>query len=120
MTNPETVVQKQLDAYNAKDLNAWLATYDKDAIQYSMEGDILASGHDEIAQNMRVRFAEPDLFSELLNRMVCDELVIDHELITRNFSEGKGSVEMLCIYQVANGLITSGKFKIFNKVIFES
>ena len=27
MATPEEIVQRQLDSYNAKDLEAWLATY---------------------------------------------------------------------------------------------
>lgn len=118
MTNAVEIVQKQLEAYNNKDIQAWLNTYSKEAIQYSTEGEILASGHDEIKQNIAVRFQEEDLFAELKNRLVCDDMVIDLELITRNFPEGKGSIEMLCIYHVENDLIIKGQFKVFNKVVF--
>ena len=30
-TSPEVVIQRQLDAYNAKNLDAWLGTYAPDA-----------------------------------------------------------------------------------------
>lgn len=33
-TSPEVVVQRQLDAYNAKNLEAWLSTYAPDAKQF--------------------------------------------------------------------------------------
>ncbi len=36
--------------------------------------------------------------------------VIDHELVTRNFPEGKGSIEMLCIYEVTDGYIQRASF----------
>lgn len=68
---------------------------------------------------MLLRFKEKDLFAKLINRMVCDDVVIDHELITRNFPEGKGSIEMLCIYQLKNSLIIKEQFKVFNKIIFD-
>jgi len=115
MTDVEQLVEQQLVAYNNKDLTAWLNTYAKDAIQYSTDGEVLASGHEEMARNISIRFEEPDLHAELLNRMVCDNIVIDHERITRNFPEGKGHVDMLCIYHVEHGLIQKGQFKIFNK-----
>lgn len=35
---------------------------------------------------------------------------VDLELITRNFPEGVGTLEMLCIYEVANGLIQKVSF----------
>ncbi|MFC7419705.1 hypothetical protein ACFQNF_07405 [Iodobacter arcticus] len=52
-----------------------------------------------------IRFSEPDLRAELLQRTVMGPIVVDYERITRNFPEGKGTVEMLCVYEVANGLI---------------
>ncbi|MBD1584036.1 nuclear transport factor 2 family protein [Pseudoalteromonas sp. S16_S37] len=118
MTNAEKIVQTQLDAYNNKDLEGWLNTYAENATQYSTDGELLAFGHEQMARNMRVRFAEPDLYANLINRIVCDNVVIDHELITRNFPEGKGTIEMLCIYHIENNLIQKGQFKVFNKQIF--
>jgi hypothetical protein len=45
---PEAVVQRQLDAYNARDLDALLATYASDARQYALPATLLATGHAEI------------------------------------------------------------------------
>jgi putative hydrolase of HD superfamily len=42
-------------------------------------------------------------------------IVIDFELITRNFSEGIGTLEMLCIYEIKNGLIQKASFAIGEK-----
>lgn len=117
MTNADEIVQEQLDAYNNKDLEAWLNTYANNAVQSTTEGEILADGREQMAKNMVIRFAEPDLFAKLLHRIVCDNTVVDHEIITRNFPEGKGTIEMLCIYQVEDGLIHKGQFKVFNKVL---
>ena len=109
-TEPTDVVQRQLDAYNAKDVDAWLSTYAVDAQQFSLHGERIASGHDELRSRILLRFAEPDLFAKLLSRVVMGSVVVDHELITRNFPEGKGTIEMLCIYQVTNGVIQKATF----------
>ncbi len=42
-------------------------------------------------------------------------IVADHEVITRNFPEGKGTVEMLCIYEVSEGLIQKATFALGDK-----
>ena len=47
-TSPEVVVQRQLDAYNAKSLSAWLSTYAEDAKQFELGGALLAQGHEAI------------------------------------------------------------------------
>ena len=113
MYESEKVVQKQLDAFNRKDIVDWLSTYSHDAVHCTLEGSLIAQGKAQIEKNMRQRFQEPDLHAELLDRKVYEDVVIDHELVTRNFPEGKGSVEMLCIYVIKNSLIVRGEFKIF-------
>ena len=108
--SPEIVVQQQLDAYNARDLEAWLATYAEDACQYQHPATLLACGHAEIRQRAIARFAEPDLHAQLLHRQVLDKVVIDHEIVRRNFAEGSGQIELLCLYTVEEGRISSASF----------
>jgi hypothetical protein len=112
MSTPEQVVQRQLDAYNAKDLDGWLATYDAAAEQFLLHGDRLARGHGELRARMQVRFAEPDLYARLLTRITMGNVVVDHERITRNFPEGLGHVEMLCVYEVAGEVISKATFSL--------
>lgn len=114
---PEAVVQRQLDAYNARDLDAWLATYHPDAEQFELHGPLLARGREAFAERMRVRFAEPDLHATLLSRVVMGKMVVDHERVTRNFPEGPGSIEMLCVYEVADGVIVKASFAFAGPVL---
>ncbi len=104
------VVQRQLDAYNARDLDAWLATYHPDAELFELHGPLLARGRDAIAARMQVRFAEPGLHATLLSRTVLGQLVVDHERVTRNFPERLGSIEMLCVYEVGGDVIVKASF----------
>lgn len=69
-------------------------------------------------QRIAIRFAEPDLHAHLLNRIVMGNVVVDHELITRNFPEGKGQVEMLCIYEIKQGLISTASFSVGKPELF--
>lgn len=108
--SPGAVVQRQLDAYNARDLSAFLATYARDATQFELHGACLAAGHEQIRQRMATRFAEPGLHAELLSRVVMGSVVVDHERVTRNLPEGKGTIEMLCVYEVVDGLIARASF----------
>jgi putative hydrolase of HD superfamily len=112
---PLEVVQVQLAAYNAKDVDALLATYAADAEQFTLHGERLAKGHEEMRARFLTRFSEPDLHARLLSRTVMDKVVVDVELITRNFPEGVGTLEMLCIYEVANGLIQKVSFAMGKK-----
>ncbi len=104
------IVQTQLDAYNAKDIDALLATYAADAEQFVLHGERLARGHEEMRPRFLARFTEPDLHARLISRTVMAGVVIDLEQITRNFPEGRGTLEMLCIYEVAGGRIQKASF----------
>lgn len=118
-TQAEQLVQRQLDAYNSKNIEAWLSCYDPHAVQLDFHGAVLASGHDEMQQRISLRFSEPDLHAQLLNRMVMADWVIDHELIQRNFPQGRGQVEMLCSYQVKQGFIVKALFQLGQPELFE-
>jgi hypothetical protein len=108
--SPANVVQRQLDAYNAKDIPGWLATYAPDAQQFTLHGACFATGHEQMGARIAVRFQEPDLHAGLISRTVMGNIVIDLERITRNFADGRGTVEMLCVYEIADGLIQRASF----------
>jgi hypothetical protein len=111
-TSPEVVVQRQLDAYNAKNLGAWLATYAEDAKQFELGGALLAQGHAAIRARTEPRFSEPNLHAQLLRRVVMGNVVIDHEDVIRTLPNGPGRVELVCIYVVEQGKIQSATFSI--------
>lgn len=110
--SPEAVVQRQLDAYNARDLDALLATYAPDARQYELTGALLATGVAEIGPRLALRFEEPNLHARLLQRAVMGNIVIDHEEISRTFPEGPGKLELVAIYEVMDGRIQSQTVRI--------
>jgi hypothetical protein len=112
LIKPETVVQQQLDAYNARDLEAWLATYKDDAEQYLLHAGLLAAGRDAIRKRMVDRFNDEALHAELVSRTVMDNIVVDHELVTSTLPDGLATIEMICVYEVRAGLIVKATFSI--------
>jgi hypothetical protein len=110
--SPTAVVQRQLDAYNARDISALLAIYAPDARQFEHPGTLLATGSAQIGERFATRFQEPNLHARLLQRVVMANIVIDHEHVTRTFPEGPGAVELVAIYEVAAGRIQSASVKI--------
>jgi hypothetical protein len=113
--SPEAVVQRQLDAYNARDLDALLATYAPDARQYALPATLLATGHADMRPRFAVRFEEPNLHARLLQRAVMGNIVIDHEVVSRTFPEGPGTVDLVAIYEVVDGLIRSQTVQVSNQ-----
>ena len=108
--SPEIVIQQQLDAYNNRDLEAWLATYADDAQQFEFPATLLASGHVQMRERSAPRFQEHNLHARLLKCTVMGHIVIDHEEVTRTFPEGQGRIELICIYEVRNGQIQNASF----------
>ncbi len=109
MTNPtvdpESVVQRQLDAFNARDVEVLVAVYAQDAQLFEHPARLLASGSAELRERFAARFQEPNLHATLLRRIVSGAFVVDHERVARTFPEGAGEIELVMIYEVRNGAI---------------
>ena len=103
---PADVIQRQLDAFNAKDLAALLALYADDAELYEHPATLLAKGTATLRERFAARFREPNLHAALLHRIVAGDIVIDHERVTRTFPEGPGTIELTMLYEVKAGRIT--------------
>ena len=109
--DPAAVVQRQLDAYNARDIDALIATYADDAELFEHPHRLLARGAAQIRERQSARLCEPNLHARLIQRLVMGEMVIDHEEVTRTFPEGPGRVEMICLYEVRAGRIARAWFR---------
>lgn len=109
-TGPESVVQAQLDAYNAHDVDALIAIYAEDAQQFQHPATLLAQGSAQIRERFASRFAAARPQARLLNRIVSGNLVIDHEIVSSDGTEGPGSVELVAMYEVAGGRIATAWF----------
>ncbi len=115
--SPEIVVQRQLEAYNARDLDALLETYAEDARQFEHPGTLVASGHVQIRERMAVRFQEPNLHARLIKRAIMDNVVIDYEDVSRTFPEGTGRIELIAIYEVREGKIRTASIVVGTKTL---
>lgn len=108
--SPEAVVQRQLEAFNARDLDAWVETYAEDARQFEFPAKLLATGRAEIRARMAARFQEPDLNARLVGRAVMGDIVVDHEHVVRSFPDGRGHGELVAVYEVREGRIRTASF----------
>ena len=98
------VVQRQVDAYNARDLRRFVAQF-SDAVQVfrppSTQPSIAGKARlaEYYAQN---RFNLPGLRADILHRIVLGGRVIDHERIHGVRDE---PFEVAAVYEVVDGLI---------------
>lgn len=116
--SPEQVVARQLEAYNAHDIESFMAHWATHSRYYEYPEGLLANGHDQIRARHTTRFNESPLHGELVNRIVLGNRVIDHEMVTRRFPEGVGVVEVVAVYIVEDGKIVDARFA-FGKPEFD-
>jgi len=101
---PEAAVQRQLEAYNDRDLERFLAAYSEGIRAYrppAAEPAIVgkeAFGKFYATQ----RFNHVGLHAELVNRIALGNKVIDHERISGVRAQ---PFEVAVVYEVINGLI---------------
>ena len=115
--DPTTIVQRQLDAYTAHDLDALMAIYSDDVQHFEFPSTLVASGAAQVRERLSVRLQEPDLHARLVNRIAMGNLAIDQEVITRNFPEpeGIGTVELIAMYDVQCERIVRAWFRFGEK-----
>ena len=101
--SPGAVVQAQLEAYNAGELDAFMATFHPEAELFSIgNATPRAQGRDAVRAIYADLFARsPDLHSELMHRAILGNRVIDHERITGR--EGGEVLELIMVYEVEDG-----------------
>ncbi|MDN5283919.1 MAG: steroid delta-isomerase [Mucilaginibacter sp.] len=107
---PEEIIQKQLEAYNARDIDAFMLNWANDALYFLHPSTLLASGAAEIRERHLIRFEEPNLFGRLISRTILNNTVVDIEIVSRTFPEGAGYIEAVCIYEVENNKIAKAWF----------
>ena len=90
--SPIEVLQKQLDTYNAQDIDGFANVFAEDAMVYMNIGDTEPSmrGRAEIKERYAAMFEKsPENKSTLMGRMVQGNFVFDHEWITGRDNEFK-------------------------------
>lgn len=103
----EEVVQQQLDAYNARDIDGFLETYTDNVQLFNFPAKQQSQGQEEMRKGYSGYFeSTPDLHCEIKNRIVIGNKVIDEEYITANGN----SFSAVAVYEVENGKISKVTF----------
>jgi hypothetical protein len=92
----EAIVQRQVEAYNAGDLDAFCACYDEDVVVVDAEGTEVVRGMLPLRVMYRRVFLEGHS-SEVVSRLVVGSWVVDHEIVHTSGQRLEG----LVAYRVA-------------------
>ena len=105
--SPEGIVQQQLDAYNARNINGFAATYSDDVKLYNFPNELVSEGIEALRESYGGFFkATPDLNCKITKRIVRGNKVIDEEMLTMN---GQKFVAV-AVYEVVDGKIAKVTF----------
>ena len=99
---PEEVVQLQVDAFNAHDVEAFLATYAEDAVASGGDGmDAPVAGRDALRSHYARRLGQPGLRATIEQRVRLGRWVVDYEIVEND----AGATAALAVYEVEGSLI---------------
>ncbi len=110
-SDTEFPVQKKLDAYNNRDIDAFMLWWSEDCRYYDFPNRLLARRAAEIRERHIAWFKEPILHGRPLKRITVANVVIDHETVARSFPDGPDEVDVIAIYEVGDGEIAKAWFK---------
>jgi hypothetical protein len=98
------VVQRQVEAYNARDLDRFVSSYSETIAIFRMPStEPIISGKVELAKFYSTqRFNLPGLRAEIVNRIALGNKVIDHERI---WGVRDTPLEIAAVYEVVGELI---------------
>lgn len=106
---PESLAQQQLNAYNARNIDAFLEPYSDSVKIYRSSSDKpIMNGKDDMRKAYADLFDKhPNLHCQLVNRMVKDNIIIDQESIT-GFKDKP--IKGIAVYTISNNKIQKVQF----------
>ena len=98
--SPVELANEQLEAYNNRDIEAFLLPYSDTVRVFDGNGELLYQGKEMMRSRYGAMFEQtPELNCNLLNRIAVNETVIEHEEVT--FGEGR-KVYAIVMYKISD------------------
>jgi hypothetical protein len=106
---PEQLVQRQLDAYNARNIDAFMDTYSDSVELYTFPATLSLKGKEQMRKGYQAFFElNAKLHCEIRKRIVQGNTIIDQEYVT-GLTSG-AVIEATAIYIVEAGKISKVYF----------
>lgn len=102
------VVERQVEAYNAQDIDAFCACYAEDCVIADLNGAVRQRGRAQLRERYAAMFAQyPENRARIVKRIALGDVVIDHEDVRRS---AELRLEAVAIYTVKQGRIARVDF----------
>lgn len=93
------IIEEQILAYNARDLERFIATYSPDIVTEDGENNLLMRGHDQLRDRYGALFiSSPELHGRIISRMRIGKYTIDEEEVT-GFKDSPTPRHAIVIYR---------------------
>jgi hypothetical protein len=108
MSSAADVVDAQIDAYRARDVDAFLSHYADEASVVTFDGTAMFPDKQVMREAYGKLFADsPDLAVSIGNRMTAGDFVVDEEHLSGfHFGEMPTEMTALTVYRVTDGKIS--------------
>ena len=101
-------VADQLIAYNAQDVEAFVACYTEDVLIEDATGSLISKGREAMRTNYARMFAaHPHNHAQILHTISVGDYVVEHERIT---GRGPEPIFAVAIYRITGDLISHVRF----------
>ena len=104
-----SLAEEQLQAYNNRNVEAFLKPYNEDIKVYQYPDNLLYTGKEKMRAVYTDKFNNlTDLHCQLVNRIVLRNIVIDQEEVT--VEKDKPKINAIAIYTIVNNKIDEVRF----------
>ena len=104
-------VRNQLEAYNNRDIDAFIACYAEDCVVEDGVGNVSMTGTEAMRKSYADMFASsPELHCHLASRTVVGHYILDEERVTGRAGSEDQVRHVVAVYRVENGLIQHVRF----------
>ena len=109
-------VEAQLQAYNNRDIEAYLACFSSDCVVENATGEVMMAGRDQMKAAYSKIFADcPSLHATIVNRAIVSgkmgDYVLDEErVVGRQGPDSDAVTHAVAIYRIENQLISHIRF----------
>jgi hypothetical protein len=103
-------VQEQLEAYNARDVDRFVACYADHVEIVGPTGEVMLRGTEALRATYASLFAaQPELHARVATRLRAGAFVVDDEWVT-GMRGGSGETHAIAVYEVRDGRIVHVRF----------
>lgn len=110
VAGPAALAERQLAAYNARDLDAFAACFSEDVEVYDFTDGLSLKGREAFRARYVERFKCEGLEAIAVHRAVIGDRVIDHERVWLEGRDTSAPIDLVVIYTARDGLIARVDF----------